>query len=111
MSATIAEIKAKLQTYPLGKSGKSVTVLNISEQDITAEDNSKIIQQFATGNFSKIDCTHEVKKGPSYGAFYQKTIFGYDSNKQKVEIAKLKFPTFTLNMSDGQLRVVQGKVK
>ena len=28
---TIAEIKTKLQTQPLSKSGKSVTVLNISE--------------------------------------------------------------------------------
>lgn len=108
---TIAEIKTKLQTQPLSKSGKSVTVLNISEQDIIVEDNSKIIQQFATDNFSKITCTYEVKKGPSYGAFYQKTVFGYDSNKEQVVIAKLKFPTFTLKMSDGQLRVVQGKVK
>lgn len=53
----------------------------------------------------------EARKGPSYGAFYQKTVFGYDSNKEQVVIAKLKFPTFTLKMSDGQLRVVQGKVK
>ena len=108
---TIAEIKTKLQTQPLGKSGKSVTVLNISEQDIIVEDNSKIIQQCTTDKFDNINYTHEVKKGPSYGAFYQKTVFGYNSDKQKVEIAKLKFPTFTLNMSDGQLRVVQGKVK
>jgi len=106
---TITEIKTKLQ-QPLGKSGKSVTVLNISEQDVIAEDGSKIIQQCTVGHFSKIDYTHEVKKGPSYGAFYQKTIFGYD-NEQQVVIAKLKFPTFTLKMSDGQLRVVQGKVK
>ena len=108
---TITEIKTKLQTQPLSKSGKSVTVLNISEQDVIAEDGSKIIQQCNLGQFSNISYAHEVRKGPSYGAFYQKTVFGYDSDKQKVEIAKLKFPTFTLNMSDGQLRVVQGKVK
>ena len=107
---TIAEIKTKLQ-QPLSKSGKAVTVLNISEQDVIAEDNLKIIQQCTTDKFDNVNYTHEVRKGPSYGAFYQKTIFGYDSNKQKVEIAKFKFPTFTLKMSDGQLRVVQGKVK
>lgn len=106
---TIAEIKTKLQ-QPLGKSGKSVTILNISEQDIIVENNSKIIQQCTTDKFDNVNYTHEVKKGPSYGAFYQKTIFGYD-NEQQVVIAKLKFPTFTLKMSDGQLRVVQGKVK
>ena len=108
---TIAEIKTKLQTYPLSNSGKSVTVLNISEQDIIVEDSSKIIQQCTTDKFDNINYTHEVKKGPSYGAFYQKTIFGYDNDQQQVVIAKLKFPTFTLNMSDGQLQVVQGKVK
>ena len=107
---TIAEIKTKLQTNNT-KNGKSVAILDVSEKDVIAEDNSKIIQQFATGNFSKITCTYEVRKGPSYGAFYQKTIFGYDSNKEQVVIVKIKFPTFTLKMSDGQLRVVQGKVK
>ena len=107
---TITEIKTKLQ-QPLGKSGKSVTVLNISEQDIIVEDNSKIIQQCTTDKFDNVNYTHEVRKGPSYGAFYQKTIFGYDSNKEQVVIAKIKFPTFTLKMSDGKLRVVQGKVK
>lgn len=108
---TIAEIKTKLQTQPLSKSGKSVTILNISEQDVIVENNSKIIQQCTVGHFPKIDCSHEVKKGPSYGAFYQKTIFGYNNDQQQVVITKLKFPTFTLRMSDGQLRVVQGKVK
>ena len=103
---TIAEIKTKLQTQPLSKSGKSVTILNISEQDVIVENNSKIIQQCNLGQFSDISYAHEVRKGPSYGAFYQKTV-----DRQKVEIAKLKFPTFELKMSDGQLRVVQGKVK
>lgn len=107
---TIAEIKTKLQTNNI-KNGKSVAILDVSEKDVIAEDNSKIIQQCNLGQFSDISYAHEVRKGPSYGAFYQKTVFGYNSDKQKVEIAKLKFPTFTLKMSDGQLRVVQGKVK
>jgi hypothetical protein len=65
---TIAEIKIKLQTNNT-KNGKSVSVLDVSEQDIIVEDNSKIIQQCTTDKFDNVNYTHEVKKGPSYGVF------------------------------------------
>lgn len=92
------------------KDGHSISIVTVEEGDVIVNERSKIVQQLHTGSFSDIVHHHEVRKGESYGIYYQRSVTGCDENGNRVTLAKLKFPTFTLMVDDGDLIIRQGKI-
>lgn len=90
--------------------GKSVKIAVVKEADVTADERSKIIQQLDTGDFSDIVHEHEIRKGLTYGLYYQRLVTGRNQNGDRVTLAKLKFPTFDLETEDGSIAIRQGKI-
>lgn len=88
----------------------SIKIISVEEANIMADDRSKIIQQLQSGDFSEIRYEHAIRKGQTYGIYYQQLVTGRNQNGDRVTLAKFKFPTFDLETEDGSIAIRQGKI-
>lgn len=105
----IADLKQKIQESII-EDGKSIKLFDINAKDVITNEGSKIVHQLHTGSFSDIIHHHEVRKGETYGIYYQRSVTGCDKNGDRVTLEKLKFPTFDLETEDGNIAIRQGKI-